>query len=68
MQVLETIKHTMHVNLQLENARSIVNLLFCLRNKNGGTGDVEIGCRKLCARMKCKTRGFVRRIMRWHKV
>ena len=42
-----------------------MNLLFCLHNKDVGTGDVEIGCRKLCARMKGKTRGFVRTITTW---
>ena len=51
--------------INIWNKRSIVSLLYCLRDKNIGTGNVEIGCRKLCARMEGKTMAFVRRVMTW---
>ena len=65
VQVLETIKHTMHTSLQLENARSTVSLLFSLRNKNVGTGEVENCCRRMCSRIVGKNRALVKRVMTW---
>ena len=65
MQVLETIKRTMNVILQLENTRSVVSLLISLRSRRVGTGDVESCSRKMCARIEGKSRALVGKVITW---